>query len=71
MCSASVRFGTTKTKPSPTLFVANIPTNAWFERVEAVFISDPGVTNVRHAKRGTMIFVDYESDRLATEYSPL
>eukprot|EP00240_Pyramimonas_obovata_P009856 CAMPEP_0118946988 /NCGR_PEP_ID=MMETSP1169-20130426/45205_1 /TAXON_ID=36882 /ORGANISM="Pyramimonas obovata, Strain CCMP722" /LENGTH=83 /DNA_ID=CAMNT_0006893109 /DNA_START=102 /DNA_END=349 /DNA_ORIENTATION=- len=53
-------YGTTKTKPSTTLFVANIPGGAWFERVEAVFMSDPGVTNVRQAKRLTMVFVDYE-----------
>ena len=66
----SYRYGTTKTKPSPTLFVANIPSNAWFERVEAVFISDPGVTNVRQAKRLTMIFVDYEDISSATKFVP-
>eukprot|EP00976_Prorocentrum_cordatum_P062830 1176873-Prorocentrum_minimum.AAC.3 len=64
------RYGTTKTKPSLTLFVANIPHKAWFERVEAVFMSDPGITNVRQAKRLTMVFVDYEDIASATKSVP-
>jgi len=60
-------YSTTKTKPCMTLFVANIPPNAWFERVEALFLKDQGMTHVRQAKRGTMVFVDYEHSRAATE----
>jgi len=60
-------YSTTKTKPSLTLFVANIPPGAWFERVEAVFMADPGLTSVRQAKRNTMVFVDYDDVPSATK----
>ncbi|KAK3262097.1 hypothetical protein CYMTET_29029, partial [Cymbomonas tetramitiformis] len=60
-------YGTTKTKPSSTLFVGNIPAAAWFERVEIIFLEDEGVCNVREAKRNTMMFVDYEDVQSATK----
>jgi hypothetical protein len=60
-------FGTTKTRPTSTLFVANIPpaAAAWFERVEAVFSGDPSLLFVKQVK-GTMVFVDYADTKSAT-----
>jgi len=40
---------------------------AWFQRVEAVFSQDRGMTSVRQAK-GTMVFVDFDDTRCATRY---
>ncbi len=45
------RFGCTKTAPSPTLFVANLPAKCSFERIEAGFLDDPGIVWVRRSKK--------------------
>ena len=56
--------GTTKTRPSPTLFVTNLPAAVTSAELERVFQFDPGFQRIRTVRR--MVFVDYDSESAAT-----
>jgi hypothetical protein len=51
--------GVTRTTPSPTLFVTNIPPYVKTEQVRALFADDLGFGQLRTARH--MVFVDFDS----------